>query len=252
MQPDLQNLVSLQRADVEIARVSAALAAWPRRIAGIEATLAAARTRLQKTAQSLKDEEAARRRCESDIKDKQQKIAKYRQQIDAVQTNDHLKALQHEVSYAEVEIGRFEDAELESMERSEKLEAAKLAAEAEIAEQGVVLEREKERAREAIETGQRDLVALRAERSALRSQVAEQPLATYDRVAKARGTGLASGVGQKCSACQMMLRPQKWNELRDGALMTCESCGRLLYYDHVGKLPETAPPMEQASGSRTA
>jgi hypothetical protein len=36
---------------------------------------------------------------------------------------------------------------------------------------------------------------------------------------------------QKCAACQMLVRPQRWNELRNDQMLPCESCGRLLYYD---------------------
>jgi hypothetical protein len=43
-------------------------------------------------------------------------------------------------------------------------------------------------------------------------------------------------------ACQMMVRPQRWNELRDRGnddqMMTCESCGRLLYYDPARDSPQ--------------
>ncbi len=242
MHADLEKLILLQRTDLEIARLMAEIAALPKHLAAIEAKLAAARSGVAKADESLKAEEVLRRRCESDIKDKQQKILKYRQQIDVVKTNDQFTALQHEVAFAEKEISRFEDAELESMERSEQLEAARKAAATELAEQTLVIEREKERARETTVRDQAELVTLRAERLALRKEVGEQTLATYDRVSKAHGTGVANGMGQKCSACQMMLRPQKWNDLRDGVMMTCESCGRLLYYDHTGKLPETARP----------
>jgi hypothetical protein len=40
----------------------------------------------------------------------------------------------------------------------------------------------------------------------------------------------------------MMVRPQRWNDLRnrdnDGEMMTCESCGRLLYYDPARDAPQ--------------
>jgi hypothetical protein len=40
----------------------------------------------------------------------------------------------------------------------------------------------------------------------------------------------------------MMVRPQRWNELRDrgndAEMMTCESCGRLLYYDPARDAPQ--------------
>ena len=241
MAEDLFNLVRLQQTELEMARLAAEVAALPKQLAAIEAKSSEAKSRLARTSDALTGEEALRRRCEYEIRDKQQKIKRYRQQMDAVKTDEQLKALQHEVAFAEADIGRLEDAELASMEKTEQLEAERTAAGEQLAEQTAIMEREKSRAVETRERNRAELARLRAVRDSLRGQVEESVLAIYDRVSRARGTGVANGIGQKCSACQMMLRPQKWNELRDGVVMTCESCGRILYYDHTGKLPAAHP-----------
>ena len=53
----------------------------------------------------------------------------------------------------------------------------------------------------------------------------------YDRVAKFRRTGLAEVRDQKCMGCQVVLRPQTYNEVRSGVMVICESCQRILYFD---------------------
>jgi predicted nucleic acid-binding Zn-ribbon protein len=114
----------------------------------------------------------------------------------------------------------------------------------------------RDRAR-AVETIDRDKVLLadvEKLRSELRPQIGEATLGNYDRIAKGKGTGLAEALNQKCSACQMMLRPQRWNDLRDRGnadeMMTCESCGRLLYYDPARDAPQRKTvPVESIAAS---
>lgn len=229
--PQLETLTFVQEADQDIARLQREIDALPKHLAELEKKLAAEKLALEQAEKAIKEEETKRRRLESDIKDHQQKILKFREQTSSVKTNEQYAALQHEIAFAEAEIRRIEDRELESMERSEQLEAQRAKAKQELADQNRVVELEKEAARTTSAEHQAKLASLIDERTRLRANVDENLLAQYDRVAAARGTGIARVQGQRCLGCQMALRPQVWNQVRAGEILPCESCARLLYYD---------------------
>jgi hypothetical protein len=46
----------------------------------------------------------------------------------------------------------------------------------------------------------------------------------------------------------MGIRPQVWNQLRDGAVLNCESCSRILYFDPA---MEPAVPAKKAQSVQT-
>src|ERR1700741_1397114 len=122
MDASLELLIRLQEADVESAKLRQSIAALPAHLTTIEEKLRAQTLAVEQAEKSVQAEEIKRRRLESDIKDQQQKIAKFREQSSSVKTNEQYHALQHEISFAEGEIRKLEDIELESMERSDQLE----------------------------------------------------------------------------------------------------------------------------------
>jgi hypothetical protein len=199
-------------------------------------------------------EEALRRRQESDVKDHQAKIARIRKQMDLATTTVQVTAFEHEIAFAQAEISRLEDAEIESMERSEALDLQKRLADEALADAKATLERERARAAETIAQDKILLAAVEEKRKTERAEISEATLSNYDRIAKTRGTAVAEALNQKCMACQMMVRPQRWNDLRDRnneeAMMTCESCGRLLYYDPARDSPQRKTvPVESIAAS---
>jgi predicted nucleic acid-binding Zn-ribbon protein len=231
MLPEIQNLIELQRADREILRLKEEIAALPKRVSAIEERLAGTTAGLEKAKTAVKADEAARRKYETAISDAQQKISKYRDQSLEVKTNEQYKALMHEIQFAEQEIRANEDKILELMMNAEARERDVKAAEAELKAETKEIEKEKIEARERTAEDEKQMVEWNAKRETARGGVDPDVLRQYDRVAKYRGTGISEVRDQKCMACQVMLRPQTYNEVRSDKLVSCESCQRILYYD---------------------
>jgi len=232
MHPDLEKLIALQQVDGEIARLREEIAALPRRVAVIEAKLAGTRAEIEKAQQGLGVNQAARRKLETEIQDQREKISKYRDQSLAVKTNEQYKALLHEIQFAEQHIRAAEDKILEGMVDTEAREAAVKAAEAELREETAEIEKEKAEARARTAEDEKLLAEQNARRDALRSGIAPDVLAHYDRLLHHRKTAVSEAREQKCAACNVLLRPQTYNEVKSNEqIVTCDSCGRILFYD---------------------
>ena len=254
MHPDLAKLIVLQTHDLEAKRLRDQIAALPRLVAALETRLKATTGQRAVVLDLIAKEEALRRRQESDIKDLQQKIDRTRKKIDLATTTVQVTALEHEAAFARAEISRIEDTELESMERSEDLEAQRTLADAALADAAATLERESARAGETVAHDRIALAEVDRLRQAVRAELLDSPtgdaaLSTYDRIARAKGAAVSEALHQQCTACQMMLRPQRWNDLRDNSpdstastsILSCENCGRMLYYDPARDSPGRKP-----------
>src|SRR5258707_9207213 len=248
MLPDIDKLLELQLADKEIRRLQDEVAALPKRVAVIEQKLAGTKAQLEKAQAAAKGDEANRKKFEGNIKDLQAKISKYRDQSLDVKTNEQYKALLHEIQFAEQEVRLNEDRILEVMVNVDARDKEVKAAEAELQAETAEIEKEKEEARKVTAEDQKKLTEWNAKRDGLRQGISEDILRHYERVAKFRGTGLAEVRDHKCMGCQVKLRPQTYNEVRNGEkVMVCESCSRVYCYNPAN---EVKPEEEVATVSR--
>jgi len=245
MNANLQTLIELQKVDLRMAALRAEIAALPKAVAQIEARLAGSTAKVEAAQAAMKADETARRKHESDIKDQQERISKYRDQSLKVKTNQEYKALLSEINQAEAEIARLEDKVLEIMVAADTRKETLKQAEATLKADTATNEREKEHARQQTAADGMQLAELSDQRQQLRSGVEEEALTHYDRVLKLRGSVMAPVYeDESCSACRVRLRPQVFQDVTTNQqFVTCFYCNRILYY-----VPP--PPKEEAKDSK--
>ncbi len=224
----------------------------PGEIANAEAALAASQVRVAEASDGLAREESLRTRLDREVQGHRQKAARYRAQQDAVTTPAQAEAIEHEVRFAETEIQRLEDEEFASLERTEIYEAALGAARAQVEESAITLEKTRQRIALCQTELTQQQADLEVQRATLRQGIEPEWLTRFDRLAASRGTGIARVDNQQCTGCRMGVRPQVWNQLREGELLPCDSCGRLLYWDPAMAPAPKAPQTESATSDGRA
>jgi uncharacterized protein len=242
MNPDLEKLISLQAADREVERLNDEIANLPKRVAAIEAKLAKEKAAVERAKTAIKTNDATRRKLEVEIQAQQQKISKYREQSLEVKTNEQYKALLHEIQFAEQEIRAAEDKILEAMVDTEAREKELKTAETELKQAATEIETEKAEARRRTEQDEKELASWQQQRQGLGAAISTASLEHYDRVMKMRKSAIAEARDQKCSACNVMLRPQTYDEIRSNEkIIVCDSCYRILFFDPAHQTQEPAP-----------
>ena len=252
MQALIENLVKLQTIELDRARLNQELRALPAEIAQTEAALAAVERQSAEASAALNREDSLRTRLERDIDAHRQKAARFRAQLDTVTTPAQAAAIEHEIQFESSEAERLENEEYASLERTEAQEAVLAKSRTKVELLAAELDGVRSRVAARQQELAAQLTALGTGREAVRVALDPDWLARFDRIAAARGTGIALAENQQCTGCRMGVRPQVWNQLREGELLSCDSCSRLLYWDPTLAPAPKAPKPEAIPGAGRA
>jgi uncharacterized protein len=252
MQVLIENLVKLQAVELERTRLTHEMRLLPAELAQAEATLAAAQQQAAQASAALSREDSLRTRLEREIAEHRQKATRFRTQLDSVKTPEQATAIEHEIQFESSEAARLENEEYASLERTEAQEAILARLRAQVETLSSALEKVSARVTARKQEYAAQLESLNAEREAVRLLIEPEWLTRFDRLAASRGTGLARADNQQCLGCRMGVRPQMWNQLREGELLTCDSCSRILYWDPAMAPVPKAPQPEPIPGAGRA
>jgi predicted nucleic acid-binding Zn-ribbon protein len=245
-----------QSVDLRLNDVRARLATFPKKLAELDARVAAARQELDqsKAAQlaTIKD----RKKYELDVEQWKEKARKYRDQTSQIKTNDAYKALQHEIQLAESEISKAEDRLLEQMVAAEEYDRRIKASEKRLKEIEEVVRADRTGVEAEKSTAEKQLAELNAERARVVTEIPEDLRDHYERIArKHNGVALAEVRDEKCTACGMRVRPHVFQEMRRAdstEMFHCETCTRILYYLEPAAAPAPAAPAPTAASATSS
>jgi len=234
--PVLEKLLILQERDAKRLALETQIKAVPRDILAVEQKIGAEKAAIEGAREELKALETKKKLLETEIGSAEDKLAKYRTQQSQVRKNDEYQALGHEIETTTGAIGTLEEEELQVMYGIDEAKRKFAAAEAELKANIAGHEGRIRTLREREANLTAELNSVLAEVAAARTPLAAPELRLYDRIA---GRGLPACVpirGGKCGGCHLKVSSEVESAARgkstEGALATCDQCGRLVYWEY--------------------
>ena len=232
MLPDLERLIELQEIESKATDASRTIAEAPGRIAALDALLHAATAALDTAKHSLATNKSARGIIDKDLAVVQQRQGKYKEQLMQVKTNDEFRAMQHQIEAAATEIGVQEEKTLVNMMEADEINAAIKKADAALKAAQAKVSTERAAIEQDVKAQQAVVESCATARAKLVEGMDNRGVIdTFERIAKVRGTAVARAEGERCTVCQVRLRPVVFVAvLKNDQIVQCDSCQRVLYF----------------------
>jgi len=233
MVDQLELLKQLQAIDGELYRLRRTLAQQPRELEAAKTPLAAQEAAVKAAEDRLRVLQLAQKEKEIDLQSREGNITKLQSQLFQVKTNKEYSAMQREIDSLKVDKSVLEETILKSFDAIEEGSKARQKEQARLSEEQSKFTATKARLdQEAASLAQR-MGELELSRKALLPDVPAEAFKVYDRILSIRdGLALVPIVKDSCGGCNRRLPPQVMNQaLLRAALVTCESCSRILFFD---------------------
>jgi predicted nucleic acid-binding Zn-ribbon protein len=229
---ELERLVELQRLDSEIAELEAGAAAIPGLIRAIEEQLLAAKTALDAATAETDRMMKLRRQKERELEEITDQLRKRQGRLFEIKTNQEYSAVLKEIEGLKQKISSLEEDILMLLDQIEVAVKARGEEEQQVRSKETEGRGEKQRQEAELRRLQGRLAELQGDRQGRSKEVESSLLQQYVRLLKSRaGLAVAPVRDGSCEGCHVALTPQLYNEVRrNEEILTCERCGRILYW----------------------
>jgi predicted nucleic acid-binding Zn-ribbon protein len=232
VETEFENLIKLQKLDIEIRNTSVLLDDIPHQIEEINQKSEESLQIVQTAKERFSDNQKKRRDLESELQDIKEKIEKYKRQLNDVKTNKEYSSLLKEIDDTNTRIDSLEEEIIGEMLTADDIEKEIKAASTKAEEVQKELSKKKENIFQGKNKAEEKLKDLETERENLLPKISSDQIRLYKQISKTKNGIVLSPVTEEfCTMCHMRVRPQMVNELIAGTqIITCENCGRILYY----------------------
>jgi predicted nucleic acid-binding Zn-ribbon protein len=242
---ELEKLIALQNLDTTIRKLEKELEAIPQRRAEIEKEFDQRAFEIRGLETRRDDAKHTRARLEIEVVEQRGRLERAERNLMSSKKQDEYTAAIREADAARKQISTLETQILEQMETLDKAEAALNERADEIATLNSDREARLKAFDEETTRQSEQLVVARKDRDQVFANLPKAMSTMYSRIsARIRdGVAVAEARNRSCTACFMSLRPQVMAEIRRGEeILTCDNCGRILYYAPSESLQaDTAP-----------
>ncbi len=183
----------------------------------------AERIEVQKTGDAL----------EVKIEAKKEENQKLQIQLNSTRSQKDYDAILKKIMNNKADASKWEDEELEKLEKADELKDKEGKIKARIAEAKNTLEETKNRVKEGEKKYDEDIAELTDKMQALRKQIDPKLIAKFEQIHNSKtDNALVKVKGRVCGGCYTRVPKQIENELmRWETIVQCHSCGRILMFD---------------------
>ncbi|MBD3414646.1 MAG: hypothetical protein GF421_09475 [Candidatus Aminicenantes bacterium] len=232
MVDNFKHLIKLQDLDSNIKGISLFLEQIPSQINQIDRRIEESFSAVKKYKEQLAENQKRRRDLDAEVEDLKTKINKFQNQLNDVKTNKEYSSLLKEIDDAKNRVDDLEEEIITKMLASDDIESEIRSAQAKAEQEKQKLLKEKEELMEKSSEMKQKKQSLSQEKAEVEPHIPQDQLSLYhDIYQNNSGIALSPVTDDFCSVCQIRIRPQVINELKEGKkIILCENCGRILYW----------------------